>query len=340
MEKNYNEESFKKGEQFEKYVEEIIFSDAHYEVIYKTSDSKQNRRRFVKKSLEPDFQFRCRITGKEFYVEAKWRAKPYKDLYQVLSEKQFESFPAVHSTKRPIYIAFGYGGQASNPDYVSLIPLDQVRSSKLSPREVHSFNIEKAYYPHNRISKEEKRTEAERGSKKDQAHSHQGKKPEREKGLQKFNLKIFGLAAVGLVAIMLTVYSFAFPAETPAKAPEEQLKEIVADYYQSMNSNQIEKLPEFLSPQVTSWYGEKNPTHKEILKIARDRHGKYPFSTSEIDWDSFTLIPQSTGGYLVTYNMTYGFKKKITDDYQVYDLKMFTRWGKDLKLKSITEIRD
>ena len=92
MQHDYNEESFRKGEQFERYVEETIFPEAHYEVIYKTSDSTQNRRRFVKKSLEPDFHFRCRVTGKEFYVEAKWRAKPYKDLYQVLSDKQFESF--------------------------------------------------------------------------------------------------------------------------------------------------------------------------------------------------------------------------------------------------------
>ena len=96
MQQDYNEESFKKGEQFEKYVEEVIFPDAHYEVIYKTSDSEQNRRRFVKKSLEPDFQFKCRVTGKEFCVEAKWRAKPYKDVYQVLSEKQIQSFPSLN----------------------------------------------------------------------------------------------------------------------------------------------------------------------------------------------------------------------------------------------------
>ena len=77
MQQNYNEESFKKGEQFEKYVEEIIFPDAHYELLYKTSDSKQNTRRFVQKSLEPDFHFKCRVTGKEFYVELSYLLRKY-----------------------------------------------------------------------------------------------------------------------------------------------------------------------------------------------------------------------------------------------------------------------
>ena len=135
----------------------------------------------------------------------------------------------------------------------------------------------------------------------------------------------------------MTIYSFAFSSEAVAKTPEEQLKEIVADYYQSMNSNQIEKLPNFLSPRVDHWYSSKNPTHSQILKIARDRHGKYPYSTVKIDWESFTVIPQSNGDYLVTYNMTYGFKKKITDDYQMHKLKMLTRWDENFKLKGITE---
>ena len=93
MQTNFNEESLKKGEQFEKYVEEIIFPEAHYELLHKTSDSKQNTRRYVSKSLEPDFQFKCRLTGKEFYVEAKWRAKPYRNQFDVLSDNQWKTFP-------------------------------------------------------------------------------------------------------------------------------------------------------------------------------------------------------------------------------------------------------
>ncbi|MHA6279549.1 hypothetical protein ACXYMT_05155 [Salinimicrobium sp. CAU 1759] len=340
MQQDYNEESFKKGEQFEKYVEENIFPDAHYEVIHKTSDSEQNRRRFVKKSLEPDFHFKCRVTGKEFYVEAKWRAKPYKDLYQVLSEKQFETFPKLHSSKRPIYIAFGYGGQASNPDYVSLIPLEQVRTSKLSPREVHSFNIEKAHYPPSRFTKKEKTTEAESGQKKNQTCSHEEKRTAVKKGLKQYNSKVLALAAVGVLTIFTLFYGFAFSNKTSEKTPADQLQAIITDYYQAMNSNQIEKLPEFLSPQVTSWYGEQNPSREWIYRNARAHRGKYPYSSSDIDWDSFRVIPAEAGGYTVTYEMIYRSKEKITDDYTVYDLKLLTQWDENFKLRGITEIRN
>lgn len=340
MEKNYNEESFKKGEQFENYVEEVIFPVAHYDLVHKTSDSKQNTRRFVQKSLEPDFRFKCRVTGKEFYVEAKWRAKPYKDLYEVLSEKQFHSFPNIHSPQCPIFIAFGYGGQACNPDYVSLIPLDKVRTSKISPSEVYSFNIEKSHYPNKLFIQQENERDEDNEPIENQELLQELKKTEPEKGFQKYNSKILALAVVGLVAVILSIYSFAFSSESSVITPEEQLKEIVADYYQSMNSNQIEKLPEFLSPQVTYWYGEENPSREWIYRNAKAHRGRYPYSASEINWDSFKVAQESSGGYHVSYEMIYKAKSKITDDYKVFDLKLITKWDNNYKLKSISEIRN
>ena len=126
MQTNFNQESSKKGEQFEKYVQDIIFPDAHYELIYKTSDSKQNTYRYPKKSLEPDFHFKCRLTGQEFHVEAKWRAKPFKNQFDVLSGNQIKLFPSLESKSNPLDILFGYGGVASEPDYVHLIPLQEI----------------------------------------------------------------------------------------------------------------------------------------------------------------------------------------------------------------------
>lgn len=355
MNENYNEDSWTKGQKFENFIEKKIFPKSHYDIEKKTHNYSQNSERFVTSSLEPDFQFRSKLTGKSFRVEAKFRTNPYKNCYDILSEKQFQSFPELNSVDCPIYIAFGYGGDAANPDYLSLIPFNAISSRTLSPEEVFSYKIEKELYPPHQF--EEKETEKGRP----EGHSeedHLGKKSEAnfrkeaqeesveqlssepKQGLKKYSSKVLGLAAVALMAIILSIYSFAFPAETPVKSPEEQLKEIVADYYQTVNSNEVEKLPEFLSPRVDQWYGAKNLSHSEILKIARDRHGKYPYSTSEIDWTSFTVMPQSTGEYLVTYNMTYGFKKKITDDYQIYDLKLYTKWDKSFKLKSIREIKN
>ena len=120
----------------------------------------------------------------------------------------------------------------------------------------------------------------------------------------------------------------------------KNLKEIVADYYQSMNSNQVEKLPEFLSPQVTSWYGEQNPSREWIYRNAKAHRGKYPYSASDIDWDSFKVVQEGNGDYHVSYEMIYKSKSKITDDYKVFDLKLITKWDENYKLKSISEIKN
>ncbi len=331
MQINYNQESFKKGEEFEKYVEEVIFPEAHYELLHKTSDSKQNIRRYSRKSMEPDFQFKCRVSGKEFYIEAKWRAKPYKDKYDVLSASQFESFPKLHSKITPVFIVFGYGGNAFNPDYISLIPLKDITAPKISPAKVHSYNIDKTYFPNSQFTNEDSVTE-------DNDNNTTVLDSETEK-VSKPNSKIIGLAAVGLLAIILSIYSFAISGPENA-SPEEKLQDLVANYYQSMNSNQIEKLPEFLSPQVESWYGTRNMSLNQIIKDAKNHRGTYPFSSTDINWDSFKVMKQSDGTFMALYDMVYKRKKNIDDDYKIFHLHMITIWDKNFKMKSISEIRN
>lgn len=331
MQTNYNQESFKKGEEFEKYVEEVIFPEAHYELLHKTSDSKQNIRRYSRKSMEPDFQFKCRVSGKEFYIEAKWRAKPYKDKYEVLSASQFESFPKLHSKSTPVFIVFGYGGNAFNPDYISLIPLKDITAPKISPAKVHSYNIDKTYFPNSKFTNNDFKSEenednfAPLNSKIQKTH-----RP---------NSKIFGLAAVGIIAIFISIYSFAL-SEPENATPEEKLQDLVENYYQSMNSNQIEKLPEFLSSNVESWYGTKDMSLNQIIKDAKNHRGTYPYSSTDIDWDSFKVMKQSDGTYMASYDMIYKRKKDIDDDYKIFNLHMITTWDKNLKMKSIREIRN
>ena len=155
--------------------------------------------------------------------------------------------------------------------------------------------------------------------------------------IKNYDPKILIAACVGVFAILFTFYAFNFSEDKVT--PKEQLKEIIADYYQSMNSNQVEKLPEFLSSDVTSWYGDKEVNLNEIMKNARSHRGKFPFSTSDINWDSFKLVRLNDGNYFVSYEMIYKSKQKITDNYNVFDLKLLTVWDSDLKLKSITEIR-
>ena len=333
MQENYKQESYKKGAQFENYVEEILFPEAHYELIYKTSDSKQNINRYPTKSREPDFQFKCRISGKEFYVEAKWRAKPYNDEYEVLSPNQYKSFPSLHTEAKPIFIAFGYGGQPSNPDCVSLIPLKKIKTATISPTKVYSYDIPKAHYPNSNFLKKDHQSEEKSVNKEANTYGRENNQP-------RPNYKTLGLAAIGLLAILIGIYSFAFSNSPNELQPKEKLHEIIADYYQSMNSNQIEKLPEFLSSHVDSWYGTKNMSTNQIIKDAQSHRETFPFSSSDIDWNSFKVMEQENGDYIASYDMIYKRRKDIHEEYKVFNLHLISTWNRDFKMKSIREIRD
>jgi hypothetical protein len=71
---NYTHSSFRKGEEFENFVEHRIFEEDNYKLVSRTHNYAQNKIRYVEDSLKPDFKFRCLKTTFEFYVEAKYRS--------------------------------------------------------------------------------------------------------------------------------------------------------------------------------------------------------------------------------------------------------------------------
>lgn len=278
-------------------------------------------------------------------MEAKYRSELYDDQLEALSYTQRDRFYNLEREEGlPVFVIIGYWGVAYKPNALSLIPLKEYEYIPIYRSFLRRYQIPIGPVSNNILKLKRPPIDSEienkpQGKAKED-YEGENKTVQNNRSLKNYNPKILGLAAVGLLAIIMAIYSFAFSGETPVTTPEDQLKEIVADYYQSMNSNQIEKLPGFLSPQVTSWYGEQNPTREWIFRNAKVHRGKYPYSSSDIDWDSFTVIPKEEGGYNVTYEMIYKSKEKITDDYKVYDLKLLTQWDENFKLKGITEIRN
>lgn len=345
MPQDYTPQSFKTGQEFEQFVEEKIFTEDRYELITRTNSYEQNAVRYAEDTLKPDFKFRCKATGQLFWVEAKYRSELRNDKLQALNHNQRDRFFSLEKEEGiPVFVIIGYWGIAQKPNALSLIPLKDYIYIPIFKSFLRQYDL--PIQPvSNRILglKPEQKDQTTNNSNKEKTEDENLQKkitPERSGNRNKYNPKILGLAAIGLLAIILTIYGFAFSDETTEITTEEHLKEIVGDYYQSMNSNQIEKLPEFLSPQVTSWYGAQKPTREEIYRNAKAHRGKYPFSSSDIDWDSFKVIQENNGDYHVSYEMIYRSKEKITDDYTVYDLKLITKWDNDFKIKSITEIRN
>lgn len=140
-----NTSSFKKGENFEKFVEENIFPKKEYALIHRTNNFEQNKDRYAEDTLFPDFKFRCNKTNQEFYVEAKYRSKfNNREKLNVMSLAQKERFIRIQEIeKKPVFIIIGYQGTPTNPDYLSLIPLNELIFLELYPAFLKKFNIGK-----------------------------------------------------------------------------------------------------------------------------------------------------------------------------------------------------
>src|SRR5690606_7652752 len=120
--------SFKKGDLFEKFVENELFQATDYTLVHRTNTYDQNEIRYAQDTLRPDFKFRCKQTSQEFYVEAKYRSRfNAENKLEVISYTQIERFKGIQREESiPIFIAIGYGGSPENPTNVSLIPLAQL----------------------------------------------------------------------------------------------------------------------------------------------------------------------------------------------------------------------
>lgn len=333
---NFNPDSKRKGLEFETYVETILFPKDKYELLHKTSDQDQNEERYVKSSLKPDFKFKCLTTNYEFYVEAKYRSKSYKNQYEVLSEQQERSFPALFE-ECPIFVAFGYGGESSRPEFVSLIPFNKITDRYLSPEIIKIFNIENRAYPCSLFEATGLFSDAEQ---KDEEQKEElvlkanNKEPLVKSNLVKYLVPTAIIATVLLMSFV--IYNTTASSTGTSTSIKPKLTNILSTYYSSSDLSQIERLPKFLSTKNINWYGTKGLDPERIIKLASDYNKEYPYRVSQIDWSSLRVV-EDEDGYYASYSMLYKSKKTDKEDYKVYDLKLITFWDKDLRLKSITE---
>lgn len=134
-------ESFKVGQQFEDYVHKYLFPNTYYDVIEMTHGFQTNRKNYVEASLNPDFKFRDKYTKKEFWVEAKFRTRMYKNKLIWCNEKQLARYQLLNK-QIPVFLILGDGGKAAFPDGVSLIPLSKAKYTGLFPSFVDQYAIE------------------------------------------------------------------------------------------------------------------------------------------------------------------------------------------------------
>ena len=129
-----------KGDEFENFVRKAIFPDSYYVLLSKTHDYITNKADFVAASKEPDFKFKSRASGKEFYVEVKYRYGFHEGMIDWCKPYQLKRYQEINA-KIPVYIVLGIGGQPGMPETICLIPVRHIRFTRLYPSILKKYQI-------------------------------------------------------------------------------------------------------------------------------------------------------------------------------------------------------
>lgn len=135
-------ESFVKGDEFEKYVREIVFPKGKYELVHKTHSYRDNNNDYIESSLHPDFLFRCKETNREFYVEAKYRSGFFKDKVEWSNSNQLKRYKEINS-KKPVFVCLGLHGKPNKPDFIFLIPISKAKYTGYYESALRDFEFHK-----------------------------------------------------------------------------------------------------------------------------------------------------------------------------------------------------
>jgi hypothetical protein len=126
--------SFQKGNQFEAHVSRL-FLENDFTLLYVTTRRDDLNGRYNEAALNPDFKFKHLFSGHEFWVECKWRSQSINGSLEWCKDYQFKRYKEFQEGNRPfkVYVLIGLGGQASNPNRMFCMPLDDVRYPMIYP---------------------------------------------------------------------------------------------------------------------------------------------------------------------------------------------------------------
>lgn len=327
-----NNSSFIKGEKFEKFIENNIFTDEDYDLIHRSNSYEQNKNRFAEETLKPDFKFRCKKTNKEFYIEAKYRSKYNSSKkIEIMSLKQFERFKQIQKNEKiPIYLLIGMGGRPENPNSLSIIPIEKIEFLSLYESFLRKFRIKKTKINSEKLKIDKLRNNIIEKLKEKNNIEDSSK-------LNRTNKNKYLL--VGLIALIISSFFLFTNINANDKhldLTKAKLKNRIASYYKNLELGNFDNLDEFINPTVKIWFNKTNLTIEEIKKDAKKYQEKYPFTKSTILWNSFK-VSKINSDYLTTYKMIYRIKKRNDYRYKIFHLNISSIWNKNLKLISMKE---
>lgn len=113
-----------------------------------TPNFAMNSKRYCESSLKPDLGFRDKKTGKEFYVECKFRGGLTEDgKYSWTKDKdQANRYRDIQKDEnKQVFVAMGLGGMSNNPRNIFLVPLDEIKYLELYPSVLRNWEVYNVY---------------------------------------------------------------------------------------------------------------------------------------------------------------------------------------------------
>ncbi len=245
---------FKDGETFEKFVEDIIFPSSHFKLLEKTHNYEQNASRYVESSLKPDFKFRSITSGKEFYIEAKYRSRYNRDdKLNLLKFEQFQRYKSLDATDQPVFLLVGAEGYPGRPKRISLIPFKQIDHLDLYRSIINSHTIPVGRCPENALSTNPNVKQASVSSNISNVTPNLTYEETTKKRIN-YLAWILGFLVLGVfIAFFLT--------QTPNSGDkivhETSVRSQVNEYYKALELNNVEVLDYYLRDPLDRWYEQK-----------------------------------------------------------------------------------
>lgn len=326
------ESSFKYGEAFESFVEDVIFPATDFVLLHKTHSYRQNSSRYVWSSLKPDFTFKSIASGKVFHVEAKYRFRYDDDRVDLITPKQFQRYKRINTANTPVYLIVGTGGTPHHPNEVSLVPLNNLRNHEVTGSVLKNFIIPPTTWQENRTPVT--LTAA------DYVSSYLGNIASgltiNRKKTRKQNLLPWILGSLVISVFLAFFITTSFGADD--SLGKATIRERIESYYDEWEAANTDALDLYLNDHIDRWYDHQNVNRDFVKEFVKKYNQKYPIRRIEILWPTYKEEVLPNGAVAASFKMNYKVKSKPSDKFSQYKLAINSLWTSDQKIRSIHEV--
>jgi len=132
--------SYVKGDEFERFTRDNLFPHVYYDLLHKNHDYFTTQDFSIESSKEPDFRLKSKKSGREFFVEAKYRSHFYSGKLEWCKTYQLRRYQVINK-EIPIFIVIGAGGHPMTPEQVFLIPMKDIKYTVLFQSFLRKYEI-------------------------------------------------------------------------------------------------------------------------------------------------------------------------------------------------------